>query len=109
MLTNRGPSDAQNVTLTDPLTAKKLPFLLYIGVGPAAGACTYTLATHTFACNFGTIAAGDSRTMDVWLDARGTAGTITNVASVTTTTTDQSTANNSARKDIKIKGGPGKG
>ena len=69
--------------------------------------CTYTKATHTFACSFGTLVAGDSRTVDVWLDARGSVGTITNIASVSSGTSDPNTANNSARKDVKIKGGPG--
>jgi uncharacterized repeat protein (TIGR01451 family) len=111
VVTNLGPSDAQKVTLTDPLplTAKKLPFLYYNGVGPAAGQCAYTLDTHTFACSFGTIAAGDSRTVDVWLDARGSVGNIINIATTTSTTSDPNSANNSARKDLKIKGGPGKG
>jgi hypothetical protein len=110
IVSNLGTSDAQNVKLTDPLplTAKKLPFLYYNGVGPAAGACAYTLATHTFSCSFGTLAAGDSRQVDVWLDARGSVGLITNIASTSSTTSDPNTANNTARKDVKIKGGPGK-
>ena len=109
VVTNLGPSDAQAVVMTDklPLTAKKLPFLYYNGVGPAAGQCTYTKATHTFSCSFGTLVTGDSRTVDVWLDARGSVGTITNTASVSSSTSDPNTANNSARKDVRIKGGPG--
>jgi uncharacterized repeat protein (TIGR01451 family) len=104
-VTNLGPSDAQNVVMTDPLPLdpKKIRFLFDTG----NGTCTYVLATHTVTCDVGTLAAGATYSVDIYVDVRGSVGVISNIASVTSSTADPNPANNSARKDVRIKGGPG--
>jgi uncharacterized repeat protein (TIGR01451 family) len=106
VVTNLGPSDAQDVVATDPLplNPKKVRYLFDTG----NGACTYSLDTHAVTCNLGTLAAGASQSVSIYVDARGSLGVITNTVSVTSRTDDPNLANNSARKDIRVKGGPGK-
>ena len=102
---NNGPSDALNVVGIDtlPLDGKKVPYVFDNG----NGICAYVLATHKVTCNFGTIPAGQSRSVDIYVDARGSVRVITNIVTFTTDTTDPILSNNTARKDLRIKGGPG--
>ena len=58
-------------------------------------------------CDFGTLPAGGSVTVDIIVDARGSVRRITNVATVSTSTTDPDSSNNTASKEIRVKGGPG--
>jgi uncharacterized repeat protein (TIGR01451 family) len=104
-VTNNGPSDAQGVQVVDtlPLTPKKIVYLFDTG----NGSCSYAKSTHKLTCTVGTLAAGASWSVDIYVDARGSVGTISNNATVTSGTSDPNAGNNSVRKDIKIKGGPG--
>lgn len=104
--TNKGLSDALNVQLVDelPLDPKKIVFLYDTG----AGACSYSLATHDVTCSLGTVRAGETRSIDIVIDVKGTTGIIVNLAHVTSTTVDPVLADNDARKDLRVKGGPGK-
>jgi uncharacterized repeat protein (TIGR01451 family) len=105
---NNGPSDAQNVTVVDtlPLDPKKVIYIMDSGNGN----CTYskTPSPHHVTWNVGTLKAGESRTVQIVVDIRGSVGVITNYATVTSATFDPILANNTVRKDVRIKGGPGK-
>jgi uncharacterized repeat protein (TIGR01451 family) len=102
-VTNNGPSDAQVVELVDtfPSTAKKLIYLLDTG----NGACSYNEAGHQLTCDVGTLASGDSWSVEIHMNAKGSLGTITNEATVSSSTTDPDPSNNTAFKDVTIKGG----
>ena len=105
-MVNNGPSDAQNVVMVDqlPLDPNKIVYVFDTG----SGACSYDQPAHDVNCNFGTLAAGASRSVDIIVDVRGSVGTIANIATVATTTSDPNTGNNTVRTDVRIKGGPGK-
>jgi len=99
-----GPSDALNVTVTDalPLDSRKLVVQF---VSPQ---CTYVAATHTVTCTTTRIPAGTSVQFVVEAQINGSVRTITNAASVTSTTADPTMANNSDSVDVVIKGGTGR-
>lgn len=104
-VTNMGPSDAQDVTVTDalPLNPKKIVYIMDSG----NGACTYSGALHQVNCYFGTLPAGGSLSLDIVVDAAGSVRRITNVASIATGTTDPNDGNDSAAKEVNVKGGTG--
>ncbi|HEX2061891.1 MAG TPA: DUF11 domain-containing protein, partial [Thermoanaerobaculia bacterium] len=83
---NEGPSDAANVVVDDPRPAR-LSFV------SNSGACT-----TGFPCSLGTMTAGTTKVItSTWHVAAGSEGnTVTNTASVTSTTVDTVPANNSA-------------
>jgi uncharacterized repeat protein (TIGR01451 family) len=105
LVTNSGPSDAQDVVVVDqlPLNPKKIVYVVDSG----NGACAYDQGTHEVTCNVGTLPAGESVSYDIIVDARGSVRRITNVATVSTSTVDPDLANNTASKEIRVKGGPG--
>jgi uncharacterized repeat protein (TIGR01451 family) len=105
VVANTGPSDAQQVLVIDelPLTPQKIVYVMDSG----NGACAYDAGTHDVTCNFGTLAAGESVSVDIIVDARGSVRRITNVATVSSSTTDPNPSNNTAIKEVRIKGGPG--
>jgi uncharacterized repeat protein (TIGR01451 family) len=103
---NHGPSDAQNVTVIDTLPdpQKKVIFVFETSNGP----CAYVESTHTVECDFGTLAAGASVSFDIHIQTKGNLGTITNTATVSSTTTDPDLSNNTASKDMLVQGGSDK-
>jgi uncharacterized repeat protein (TIGR01451 family) len=108
MVVNSGPSDALNVVVVDtlPLDPKKIVYVMDSG----NGACTYakTPSPHTVTCNVGTLKVGQNWSVQIVVDVRGSVSVITNIATVTSTTFDPNLADNTVRKDVRIKGGPGK-
>ena len=95
---NLGPSDAALVQLVDLLPAE----VSFVSAVPDQGSCSELAGTVT--CDLGTIADGGS--VDVLIavnvPADAAAGTITNNASVTTSTTDPVVANDSTSEDTVI-------
>jgi uncharacterized repeat protein (TIGR01451 family) len=81
-----------NVTVTDTLPAS----LAFVSASTSRGTCSF--ASPTVACALGTLATGDVVIIDVVATVLATAippGTVTNTASVSTTSTDVIAANNS--------------
>ena len=81
VITNTGPSDAQNVVITDDLPAE----VTFEGASPA---CSHAAGTVT--CDLGTLAANERRDflINVRVDSAVVSGTVgTNDTAVTTTTT----------------------
>jgi uncharacterized repeat protein (TIGR01451 family) len=83
-VTNNGPEDATNVTVTDTLPSG-------VSLESAAG-CT---GTNTVSCSLVTLPSGATATVTIVVTTMQT-GSITNTASVSGTESDPNTANNSA-------------
>jgi hypothetical protein len=65
------------------------------------GGCTL-IAGKTLSCNLGTMAVGTSKDFQVYLVVKGSRGVISNVVTVSSSTTDPVAANNTATKDVTI-------
>src|SRR6202166_4572983 len=87
-VTNRGPSSASGVIVTDTLASG----LNFVSSTPSQGSCS---GTSPITCNLGAIAVGASATVTVTATPTAAGGYI-NSTSVTATTADLNTANNSA-------------
>jgi uncharacterized repeat protein (TIGR01451 family) len=87
-VTNNGPSASSGVTLTDTLASG----LTWISSTPSQGSCS---GTTTITCNLGTLGVGANATVNV-VASPGSPGGYPNNASVTATTADLVSANNSA-------------
>lgn len=103
VVTNKGSSDAQSVTIKDelPLDPKKIVYLFDTG----NGACAYDKPTHDIDCSIGTLANGATWTVKFYVDSKGVTGDITNKVSVASATADPVSANNTAYKAVRIKSG----
>ncbi|MBW2256173.1 MAG: DUF11 domain-containing protein [Deltaproteobacteria bacterium] len=104
LVSNTGPSDALDVVVVDelPLDPKKIVYVMDSG----NGACAYDEGTHDVTCDFGTLPAGQSVSVDIVVDAKGSVRRITNVASVSSSTTDPDASNDTDSKEILVKGSP---
>ncbi|UOQ90603.1 hypothetical protein MUN74_06745 [Agromyces endophyticus] len=99
-----GPSDAQDIVVTDilPLTAKKL-VVQYV-----SPQCTYDKVAHRVTCKADPLPAGATVQFVIEAQAAGSVGTILNKSSVTSTTPDPAASNNANDASIVVKGGTGK-
>ena len=100
-----GPSDAQNVVVVDtlPLTNKKL-IVQFLTPG-----CTYSAATHLVTCTAATVPFGTSATFEIQVQIKGSVGTITNRATLTSSTPDPVAGNNTDTVNNVVQGSTGKG
>lgn len=99
---NGGPSDAQNVVVTDvlPLDPKKVRVLV------VSQNCTYAQAAHTVTCTVaGALPAGQFASFIIDVQVAGSVGSLTNNASVVSSTADPNAANNTDQVQIIVKGG----
>jgi uncharacterized repeat protein (TIGR01451 family) len=88
-VSNNGPNQATNVTLTDALPSG----VTYASVSTTAGTCSQ--ASGTVTCLLGTMSNGGSATVTL-LASAGSSATITNTASVTAAQNDPNLSNNSS-------------
>jgi len=96
-VTNQGLSDARNVQVTQVLPDTKTAIYDSNDAGcpaPAGG---------TFTCGLGAIRAGETKTVQLNLLIRGNKRTITQTATVSSTTTDPWTDNNSDTRVVTVK------
>ena len=94
VVTNNGPGDASGVTVKDPLPT----VLSFATVTTTNGTCT---GTQNITCNVGALANG--ATAAITIRATPTApGTVSNTASVTTTSSDLNDANNSSSVSTRV-------
>jgi large repetitive protein len=106
-LTNNGPSDAQNVTLTDPVPTGTTLVSFIQNSGPA-GACPLPAGgTGTVTCTFAVLPSGTSAsfTMVVILN-RDVGGVIANTATATSATADPTSSNNAATASTTVEQPP---
>jgi uncharacterized repeat protein (TIGR01451 family) len=95
---NRGPADATNVVVTDNLPAvNQADYLL-----DTAGC---TKAGLVLTCQLGTIEGATSTSFSVYVRIKGSQGTVSNTASVTSSVFDWRPGNNASTRVILIKGG----
>lgn len=97
-----GPSDAQNVVVTDflPLDRKKLRVVF------VPQNCVYNPLTHRVTCTVaGPLPAGQTATFTIYVQVAGSVGEFTNGVTVTSSTADPNPANNSDLLKMVVKGG----
>ena len=88
-VTNGGPDAASGVNVTDAVPATTT----FVSATPSQGTCS---GTTTVSCSLGTIASAASATVGLVVTPTS-AGAITNTASVSASTSDPLTANNTAQ------------
>ncbi len=101
-----GPSDAVNVETTDslPLTAKKMTVQF-----PSPG-CSYSPTTHRVICTTALLSYGTDATFEIQVQIKGSVGTITNRARITSSgTPDPIAGNNEDTVNNVVQGNTGKG
>jgi uncharacterized repeat protein (TIGR01451 family) len=94
-VTNNGPSDALAVIVTD-----NLPTTMQASYQSDSGGCTKSGLTLT--CNLGNMPVGTSKSFIMRELVKGTRGVVSNTASVISSTTDPSTANNASTRAVTI-------
>lgn len=114
IVTNNGPSDAQQVVVVDTLPPKKIGYYVFDNQNCGLGADKITLT-----CSLGAIVAGQTRTFNVYFRVQGNKGVIENKAFGSSTgpatgpsqaTFDPNTSNNTfVRKNLIAGGGRGGG
>jgi uncharacterized repeat protein (TIGR01451 family) len=95
-MTNNGPSDALAVVVTD--TLPDLKQAIYLG---DTGGCTKS--GNILTCNMGNMPVGTSKSFIVNMTVKGNRGTISNVVSVASSTTDPNSGNNTATANVGVK------
>jgi uncharacterized repeat protein (TIGR01451 family) len=97
---NNGPGDAANVVVTDPL-----PLGANDRVAVLDSTCT--LAGPTATCNLGTMAPLTSRSVTIAIVPKGKTGSISNTATVSSSTFDPIPSNNTSTR-VVLSGSPQK-
>lgn len=87
-VSNAGPDTAAGVTVSDTLPAGTS----YVSSTPSQGTCS---GTTTVTCSLGSLVSGGSATVTIVVTAN-TVGTLTNTASVSSSTSDPNAQNNSS-------------
>lgn len=99
-VTNRGPSPASAVSLSDEWSAALSGGVELLFIGTSQGACTVTVSSR-FGCDLGVLSGGATATVMLRLRPRGV-GTLTNRADVTAAEYDPDPANNAASESTVI-------
>ncbi len=94
-VTNPGPGNATNVTLSDPLPAT----LNFVSVTSSQGTCSQ--AGGTVSCDLGTLNVGETATVQISVQTTA-AGTLTNVVTITSQGDDQSTVTKTAQSTTLV-------
>ena len=91
VVTNAGPSDAQSVQIVDAVPSE----LSVTAALTTAGSCAVSAGTVT--CDLGVVAVGDAVTITIQTDTDpSTASSVSNTATVSSSTTDPNLPNNSS-------------
>lgn len=102
-VTNYGPSDAQNVVITQALPAVKQGKYVSNNIGCAPPTGTTLTCKSPAVPALATIPAGGSVTFQVNFFITGNKGTITSIASVASDTADPVSPNNSSTRVVTVK------
>jgi uncharacterized repeat protein (TIGR01451 family) len=95
-VTNNGPSDSLAVVVTD-----NLPTVFQALYLNDTGGCTKSALTLT--CNLGNMPVGTNKSFIVHMTVKGNRGTISNTASVASSTTDPTPGNNTSTITVGVK------
>ena len=96
-VTNAGPAGAAAVVVRDTLPSK----LSYVSSSSTVGSCS--VAGGTVTCNLGTLAGGAAATVTIVTTAKQYNGTVTNTSTVTSTTADLVTGNNTSTVTLRLR------
>jgi uncharacterized repeat protein (TIGR01451 family) len=96
-VSNAGPAPATGVVVRDTIPSK----LAYVSSSASQGSCT--VASGTVTCNLGTLASGASATVTIVGGTNKFNGSVTNTATVTTTSTDVVTGNDSSTVTVRLR------
>ena len=102
VVTNNGPSRAENTVVTDTLPAE---FTYDHATNPATstqGTCAYNAGTRVLTCTIGTLDRTNSATITLPGTVEGVFDDFSNTATVTQTETDRDLSNNSSTSTIII-------
>ena len=102
-VTNAGPSDAQQVVVTQALPAVKQGKYVSNTIGCAPPSGTTLVCQYPAVAALETIPAGGSVTWQVNFYITGNKGTITSTATVTSATSDPVASNNSSTRVVTVK------
>jgi uncharacterized repeat protein (TIGR01451 family) len=94
-VTNSGPSDALAVAITDNLP--DIQQALYLS---DTGGCTKS--GNTLTCTVGTLAIGESRSLNVNVIVKGSRGSVSNTGIVSSSTTDPVAGNNTSVRTVTV-------
>ena len=97
-VSNNGPEDALGVTLVDNLPAA----LTFVSVFTTQGSCSES--GGTVSCALGTIASGANATVTIFVRSPATSQSVSNSASISASTPDSLTADNSVTESTTIGG-----
>jgi uncharacterized repeat protein (TIGR01451 family) len=97
-VSNAGPDEAAGITVSDTLPAS----VVFVSATPSQGFCT---GTGIVTCNLGSIAKDASATVTVVVTPPSL-GTITNTATVSSSTPDHDTINNSSTQQTRVSAQP---
>ncbi len=101
-ITNNGLSDAQNVTVTDSITGSVNFTVTSATPAVCAPVPVGPVKSATLNCNLGTVAAGATVIINVAFTTGFFAGTVKDTATVTSTTPDPNSGNNSGTGSVTI-------
>jgi uncharacterized repeat protein (TIGR01451 family) len=93
---NNGPSKALSLVVTD-----NLPDLKQAIYQSDTAGCVKS-APRTLVCNLGDLGVSQSRTFFVYVLIKGSRGDVINTASISSSTSDPNSANNSSTRVVKI-------
>ncbi len=100
VVTNNGPSRAENTTVTDTLPAEFVYDHTNAPATSTQGSCAYNSGTRVLTCTIGTLNNGDTATITVPGFVDGAYDDFSNTATVTQTETDRDLSNNSSTSNI---------
>lgn len=102
-VTNNGPSDASNVTLTDNVPAGTT----FVSANQTSGPTFSCSGTTTISCSIATLASGATATFEFVMNVDvANAGPIANTANVSSSTADPDSSNNSSTTNTTVTPAP---
>ena len=75
----------------------------FTAVSTTGGTCAYNSGTKSVGCSIGALASGSTATVTLDLIVNGKPKSLANTATVSSTTTDPNTANNSSTATVALK------
>ena len=96
---NNGPSSATSVALTDVLPGG----MNFTAASASAGTCAYNSGSKTVSCSIGTMTSGATATVTLDVSINGKPKSVANTATLSSTSMDPSTGNNSSTVSVNLK------